>query len=546
MSRMTRDVALMTAGTMTSRLFGLARGILLASVIGAAGLTADVFQVANTLPNTLYILVGGGILNGILVPQIVKAKLHDDGGAEFVNRIVTLTTAFLLGSTVLVTLAAPWLVHLFSDFRADALELSTTFAYICLPQMFFYGMYTLLGQILNARGLFWPYLWAPVVANLVAIVGLIWFRLAGYPLGAPISQWTPAMVAILGGTATLSIAIHAVALIIPLRPLGFRFRPGWGLRGVGLGTSSRVAMWTFAAVAVSQLGFMVTSQALTRAADVGKTTGESLASRSAFDNAFLIVMLPHSLVTVSLVTALFNRISTAVAHDDAAAVRADYRRGLRTIAPILIPVVALLAAFAPVVTSSLFIGNPTSQTNAVAQLVSWMVLGVLPYGWLYLNDRTFFAHDDGRTPFITQVVVTSIAALFAFAAWQGDPQLTGLLIGVGQSTAYLVGAAVGTILVHRRLGSLGMAGVLGTYARIALPAAGYAAVLAWLVARLLPDLGHTRGVTALITGGLVLAIVGVLHLTATWVTAHLLGVTEIGQAKQALLSRLPRRSRAGA
>ena len=257
MSRMTRDVALMTAGTMTSRLFGLARGILLASVIGAAGLTADVFQVANTLPNTLYILVGGGILNGILVPQIVKAKLHDDGGAEFVNRIVTLTTAFLLGSTVLVTLAAPWLVHLFSDFRADALELSTTFAYICLPQMFFYGMYTLLGQILNARGLFWPYLWAPVVANLVAIVGLIWFRLAGYPLGAPISQWTPAMVAILGGTATLSIAIQAVALIIPLRRLGFRFRPVWGLRGVGLGTSSRVAMWTFAAVAVSQLGFMV-------------------------------------------------------------------------------------------------------------------------------------------------------------------------------------------------------------------------------------------------------------------------------------------------
>ncbi len=247
-----------------------------------------------------------------------------------------------------------------------------------------------------------------------------------------------------------------------------------------------------------------------------------------------------------MVTALFNRISTAVAHDDAAAVRADYRRGLRTIAPILIPVVALLAAFAPVVTSSLFIGNPTSQTNAVAQLVSWMVLGVLPYGWLYLNDRTFFAHDDGRTPFITQVVVTSIAALFAFVAWQGDPQLTGLLIGVGQSTAYLVGAAVGTILVHRRLGSLGMAGVLGTYARIALPAAGYAAVLAWLVARLLPDLGHTRGVTALITGGLVLAIVGVLHLTATWVTAHLLGVTEIGQAKQALLSRLPRRDRAGA
>ncbi len=546
MSRMTRDVLLMATGTMTSRVFGLARGVLLASVIGAAGLTADVFQVANTLPNSFYILVAGGVLNGILVPQIVRSRLHDDGGAEFVNRIVTIAAAFLLVSTVLVTAAAPWLVAAFSDFDGEALRLSTVFAYICLPQMFFYGMYTLLGQILNARGLFWPYLWAPVLANVVAIVALVWFRIAGFPLTAPISAWTPTMIALLGGSATLSIVVQAVFLVIPLRRLGFRFRPVWGVRGVGLGSMSKVAMWTFAGVAISQIGFAITSTALTRAARLGKESGEMLSSRGAFDNAMLIFMLPHSLVTVSLVTALFTRMSDAVSRRDPDEVRADYRQGLTTIAPLLVPVVAVLAVFAPLVTSTLYFGNPLTQTDAVAQLVMWMVLGVLPYGWLYLNDRTFYAHEDGRTPFIVQCVVTGIAVAFAAAALASDPRQTGVLIGVGQSTAYAVGALLGVLLVRRRLGSLGVRQVLLGYARLILPAAGSAALASWAVHQLAPKLGEQRGFPAFMTGGLVLAVTGLVVLVVTWTTAYLLGAREIGGLVGGLASRLRRRGQSAA
>ena len=134
----------MAAGTVVSRLLGFARASMLAWAIGI-GLAADTFQVANTLPNQFYLLLAGGVLNAVLVPQITKAASHDDGGHEFVNRLLTLSMALLLTATLIVTACAPLLVRLFSSrWDAATLGLAAAFAFICLPQVFFYGLYTLL------------------------------------------------------------------------------------------------------------------------------------------------------------------------------------------------------------------------------------------------------------------------------------------------------------------------------------------------------------------------------------------------------------------
>ena len=76
--------------------------------------------------------------------------------------------------------------------------------------------------------------------------------------------------------------------------------------GDGLRSASRVALWTFAAVGVSQLGFIVTSRVLTRSTHLAEEQGLVVAGKLGYSNAFLLFMLPHSLVTVSLVTALFT------------------------------------------------------------------------------------------------------------------------------------------------------------------------------------------------------------------------------------------------
>src|SRR5688572_18494806 len=79
-----RAGAVMAAGSLVSRLVGLARAALLIGVIGTTGYAADAFTTANNLPNQFYLLIAGGTLNAVLVPQIVRAKLRPDGD-EFVN-----------------------------------------------------------------------------------------------------------------------------------------------------------------------------------------------------------------------------------------------------------------------------------------------------------------------------------------------------------------------------------------------------------------------------------------------------------------------------
>jgi len=130
------------------------------------------------------------------------------------------------------------------------------------------------------------------------------------------ADWTPEMIAILAGSATLSIVVQALSLLVPLRRIGFRYRPVWGIRGHGLGEVSTVAKWTFGSIVVSSLGYLVTSQVLTRATDLGKNAGDPVAGLAAFGPALLIAMLLHGLITVSLITALYTRLSEAAARGD--------------------------------------------------------------------------------------------------------------------------------------------------------------------------------------------------------------------------------------
>ena len=105
--------ALMAAGTVVSRMSGFVRNALLAAALGQQ-LHADVFTIANTVPNMLYILLAGGVFNAVLVPQLVRAMRNDaDGGDGYTNRIITLAALFLAGVTAILVIAAPLLMRLF-------------------------------------------------------------------------------------------------------------------------------------------------------------------------------------------------------------------------------------------------------------------------------------------------------------------------------------------------------------------------------------------------------------------------------------------------
>jgi putative peptidoglycan lipid II flippase len=507
-ARLMSSSAVMAAGTLLSRLLGMVRVVVLAWAVGAA-FSANAFATANTLPNSLFLLIGGGVLNAVLVPQIVAAMERPDGGREYVDRLLTLSLAVLAVATLVVTAMAPLLLRLFGSPTWSTAEVGVgvAFAIWCLPQVFFYGLYTVLGQVLNARGSFGPYMWAPVVNNVVAIAGMLVF-VALYGSGDhPAGWWTPAAIAVLAGTTTLGVMAQALILVPVLRRTGFRWRPRRGFRGVGLRRAGSVAGWTFAALLVGQLGLVLVSRI---ANEAGQQAGDVGTGRFVYDTAFLLFMLPHSIVAVSVVTAVFTRVSHAVVTDRLDAVRADVSVALRTIGVATVLATVAFAVLGQDLTTLLFATNSRSTAQGLAWTMTAMMIGLVPFSAIYLFQRVFYAFGDARTPFWVQVVVIAVWSagnLLAAARLQGVPVVVG--IGVAMSVANLVGALVLGVLTSRRIHGIDTMRVLSTYLRCTV-AALLAGVLAWAAAaatHLLAGEGHRGALLALLVGGTVLLVV---------------------------------------
>jgi putative peptidoglycan lipid II flippase len=337
------------------------------------------------------------------------------------------------------------------------------------------------------------------------------------------------MIAILAGSATLSIVVQAVSLVIPLRRIGFRYRPVWGIRGHGLGEVSTVAKWTFGSIVVSQLGFVVTSNVLTRATSLGQAEGDPVAGIAAFNPALLIV------------TALYTRLSEAASHGDHTAVMRYHHQGLRLPSVLLVPGVVLVGVLAPYVASTFFFKNSLQETRAIAVVLSGLIWMVIPLAWTYLNDRVFYAHQMTWMTFRLQCVTTSLATVGALVAATLPPSRTAFALSLGQTLAYVVAAGVGFLVLRRRHGNLGLRGTALVYIKLGVPAVLTALALSWGIHAVLPHLGETRGVRGLLLGGLVLGVAGLIQLGVTWGVAHALGVREIGAALEPLTRRLRRR-----
>lgn len=468
-----RASVLIGAGTVVSRLTGFLRAVVLVSAVGATTEAGNAFAVANQLPNNIYAIISTGLLSAVVVPQIVKAAAHDDGGRAFVSKLFTLGTVVLLGTAAVATIAAPWLVELYAPEYPPAQQaLATAFAYWCLPQILFYGLFALVGESLNARRVYGPYTWAPIVNNVVSIAGfLVFIQLFGAG-GASVAAWTPEMIAVLAGTATFGIVVQTVILFLFWRQTGLHVRPDFGWRGVGLGQIGKLAGWTFLMVLAGQLAGLVQSRVLSQIpkGDVGFFVTQ---------NAWLLFMLPYSVIVLSIGTPYFTQLSehARAGRDDD--VRADIGRSIRTLGLFVMGATAALAV-AAVPASRIFTDTRDEAVAAGAVLLCYLV-SLVPLAVLFIVQRTFYAYDNTRTPFfftLMQCAIVVATALLASAAVASESIALSQLaaaVALGQSFATVVQVIVATWLLQRRLGGLRIGSwmlALGRFALAAIPAAG--------------------------------------------------------------------------
>ncbi|WP_244666733.1 murein biosynthesis integral membrane protein MurJ [Myceligenerans indicum] len=393
------------------------------AIIGSTGLVADAFDVANKLPNVLFAILAGGMLNAILVPQIVRA-FQAKNAQERLDKLLTLSGVGILALTAILTGASSIIVWLYTDGWTDEqLALGTIFAFWCIPQLFFYGLYTLLGQVLNAREQFGPYMWAPVANNIISIIGfgLFWVIYGSAPEGGinEVSSWDTPRTILLAGTATLGIASQALVLLVPLMRSGFAWRFRLGYRGIGLRSAGSVVGWTFAAVVLEQLGVLYLTRVASQGGAENAVAGElsnAAAGNAAYTQALMIYLLPHSLVTVSIATALFTGLSKAAASGETDKVRSDLSLGLRTVGVFTVFATAAFTVLAAPLTATIVPTAGAAGTAAIAPVLFALSLGLIPLGAMVLMKWVYFAYEDGRGVFWITVPATVALVLGLLAA----------------------------------------------------------------------------------------------------------------------------------
>ncbi|WP_366180680.1 murein biosynthesis integral membrane protein MurJ [Actinomyces timonensis] len=499
-----RSSVVMMVGTMASRLLGLVRNALLIAALGAtASGAADAFNIANTLPNQLYNMLVGGILNAVLVPQIVRA-LRRENGEEVVNRLLTAAGALILAVTALLTLAAPLIIYLYGGGLGRWLPVGYAFAFWCMPQVFFYGLYALWGQVLNARHVFGPYMWAPVVNNVISIASLIAYmaiygRYAGSD-GGP-AEWDAMRITLIAGTTTLGIVIQALVLYIPLRRSGFTPRIIFGVRGLGLGDTSKIAGWALIGIIVAALGDWAVMNLGSRAVSAAEKIADQgviVPSTTMYNNALLIYILPQSLVTTSVVTALFTRMSEKAAAGDGAGVRDDLSLGLRSVAVFTVLASAGIAVLATPALQAFVPSVSLAQARAAAPILVALAMGIVVQGIWFTTQRVLLAYGDTRRLVRADITVGVIPVVFCLLTYfLAEPQHWMLWAAISSPVAQAGAVAVVVPLMRRHLPDLDSPRVISTHLRL-IAAVIPAVVVGIGVRELLGDAdGHLMGAAAL-------------------------------------------------
>ncbi|MBV9830597.1 MAG: murein biosynthesis integral membrane protein MurJ [Marmoricola sp.] len=536
--------AVMAAGTVVSRLSGFVRTILLAAALGV-GLHADVFNIANTVPNMLYILLAGGVVNAVLVPQLVRAMRNDaDAGIAFTNRVITLAALFLGVVTVVLVAAAPLLMRLFLDrayfdpSRAEELASVIDFARYCLPQVFFYGMFVLVGQVLNARGRFGPMMWAPIANNVVAVAVLVLYLVVyGTAEGAQKQGgFSSGQELLLGLGSTVGIVVQFLVLIPYLRATGFRFRPRVDFRNSGLGHTLRLGLWTVLFVVVNQVAYTV----VVRLASSGTVSGnDEGAGYTVYANSFLLTMVPHSIITVSLATAMLPLLSRYAAEHDLPAIGRAVSSTIRSAYALIVPAAAFLALMARDTSHIVWgYGSASADFGNFAPSLALFGLSLVLFTLHFLVLRGFYALEQNRRVFFIQCAVAVTNVVVALLLTWGAPvsQVAPRLV-IAYACSYAVGAVISFVLLEREVGGLSGPVLLRFLVRLTITV-GASSAVSWGVRELLttalPGTARWHAVLAVVVVATVFSAVYV-------VLSRALRITEVGDVVALVARRLPGR-----
>jgi putative peptidoglycan lipid II flippase len=425
-----RNAAIMAAGTSLSRVSGFGRVLAVAWVLGQARL-ADAYNQANTVPNTVYDLLLGGVLSATLLPVLMQSLTWRPGERDdkTVPAIVTFLTVVLLVASGVFWFAAPEIIHFFLSRAtgpgvADEQALATTWLRLFAPQLLFIGLITITTALLNARRRFGSVAFSPVLANLVTIGALVVANqlVPNGSLDAYQADRTAVLVVGLGTTAGY------LAQLLAQLPALFRadipLRPRWDPRHPALLTIARLSAWTIGAVVANQISFILISV-------LANTNGGNLSS---FMYAYTFMQLPYAIIAVSIAYAVAPDLAELWTAGNTSVFAGTLTRAMRVTLALLLPAgvgYALLAR--PAALLALAHGHlSASSAEFTGSVLTVFAVGLPGFSAYLLLMRAFQSKQDTRSMFwlyAGENALTVVAALVLYpvagvkglaAAWIGS------------------------------------------------------------------------------------------------------------------------------
>ena len=528
-----RSSGIMALGTLASRGTGFLRTLVLAYVLGVAAVSTA-YNNANTLPNAVYDLMLGGILTSVVVPLLVNAAKRDaDGGEAYDQRMFTLATMALAALTLVATLAAGLLVELYAHgLTPPVRHLTLIFAFFFIPQIFFYGVSSLAGGVLNARGHFAAPMWTPVINNVVVIAVLLLFVALG-GIGSSGSTLTTGQIQLLGFGTTLGIVAQTVALIPFLRRVGFRWRPRFDFRRNEVAEITRMAAPLFGYILTTQISFLVVQNVANAAYRHASYDGFPT-----YSFAWQLFQMPYAIVGISVITALLPRMSAHAAERRFGDVKRDFSGGVRLSSAVVVPASLFLLVLGAPFAEALFGYGQTTAADAkyIGAVFGIFSLGLVPYMMFQLMLRVFYAMHDSRTPMYIGVAVmlANIAlSLFSLAALPAGHVVEGVAAAFG--IANLAGTLIAWRILSRRMRGLDGYRIASSLLRMhlaAVPGAIFALAITFSVGVILSP-GPVFGIITVIVGGSGALLLYVLF-------AKAFGVSELTELGSGLRTRLGR------
>ncbi|HEX2064794.1 MAG TPA: murein biosynthesis integral membrane protein MurJ [Acidimicrobiales bacterium] len=493
---MSRNTAVMAAGTLLSRLTGFGRLVALAYALGFSRLT-DTYNLANVTPNIVYELVLGGVLSATLVPVFVDRLSRDDEDDAWraISAVVTAAAAVLLLLTVAFFLLAPVLIRLYTlgnqtGSADDQQAVATTLLRMFAPQVAFYGMVTVTTAVLHARRRFAAPMFAPVLNNVLVIGVLLALPEVTDRLSLTAMRGQPGAVALLGLGTTAGVAAMALALLPALRRARVGLRLVWDPRHEAVRAVLRLSGWTFGFVAANQVAlWVVLVLANGRPGDV-----------SAYQAGQIFFLLPHGVFAVSVMSALLPDLSERWSRRDVDAYRHGIGLGLRTIAAVLVPAaVGYICLARPIVTVALEHGAlQASSAATTADVLALLAIGLPGFSAYLFLTRAYQAMQDTRSMFFLYLVENAINVVVALALY---PVMGVAGLALAYAVAYTAGTVVALAHLGRRIGGVGAAAVVRSWLRVLVASGAMASAVVAVASLVEPDLVEVA--TAVVAGAVV-------------------------------------------